>query len=299
MIIDTHVHYSEAPRPDRPYDPELVKTNPEFTTVKHFSVEDVLADTALPSIDKVVHVTQTKMGYDNRYGLEGAARYPKRILGVVGRFDPLAPGLEARLEAYIAHPFMLAVRFTLMSPITTPWLRNRTLDSFFVAAEKLNVPVQMCAPLQIAEIRDAARRFPGVRFLIDHLALEHAPHRPIDEVFARWPEVLQLAAEPNVWLKVSYFPEAAHVSENFPYPKAQQRFRELYEHVGAQRLVWGSNFPSVTKVCTYAGSFRVRKRALRFSIIGRPRRDTRRKLSHPFRKTLVTGAGRTIDVKSL
>jgi predicted TIM-barrel fold metal-dependent hydrolase len=29
------------------------------------------------------------------------------------------------------------------------------------------------------------------------------------------------------------------------------RFRELYESVGATRLIWGSNYPPAKRACTY------------------------------------------------
>lgn len=251
MIIDTHIHYSEPDSPDRSYDPEFVATYPNRTLTKGLLVEELVGEASQAGVDKVVQVTQTKMGYDNRYSLEGAARYPDKILGVIGRFDPLAPDIEARLAVFAAQPFMLGVRYTLLTQRTGPWLRDRVLDGFFAAAEKLDVAVQIFAPYRGAEMRNAARRFPGIRFLIDHMALNHAPPRPLDDVFRGWRDVLKLAEEPNVWIKVSYFPEAARFSEHYPFPGAQQRFRELYEHVGAQRLVWGSNFPPVAKACTY------------------------------------------------
>ena len=63
--------------------------------------------------------------------------------------------------------------------------------------------------------------------------------------------MIVLAGEPNVWMKVSYFPEAAGFSEKYPFPWAKERFRELFERVGSQRMVWGSNYPPVLTACSY------------------------------------------------
>jgi predicted TIM-barrel fold metal-dependent hydrolase len=71
------------------------------------------------------------------------------------------------------------------------------------------------------------------------------------EAFRQWDALLSLAGEPNAWIKCSYFPEAAKDLEAFPFPVAQDHLRRLYEHVGAERLVWGSNFPNVRRACTY------------------------------------------------
>ena len=39
--------------------------------------------------------------------------------------------------------------------------------------------------------------------------------------------------------------------EGFPFPAAQARVREAYDRFGPDRLLWGSNYPLTTRVCTY------------------------------------------------
>lgn len=253
MIVDAHTHYSQPHSDERPYDQEMVAANPNIRFTKVVSVEEMIAKMPVLGLDRIVQVTQSKMGYDNRYAIEGALRYPDKILGVIGRFDPMAPDLESRLRKYYSNPVMLGVRFTLFTPTQRAWLRDGGLDPFLGAAEKLNVPVQIYAPDQLKESLAAARRFPGVRFLFDHMGIDNAHLRPHEETFADWAELIELAREPNIWMKVSYFAEASQASEKYPFPRAQQRFRELYEGAGASRMIWGSNFPPVesVKACTH------------------------------------------------
>jgi predicted TIM-barrel fold metal-dependent hydrolase len=194
------------------------------------------------------------MGNDNRYSLEGAAQFPDDVLGVIGRFDPLAPDVEGRLKEFQSNPLLLGIRITLITPQSESWLRDKALDRFFAAAQRLDVAVQLHAPYQRTEMRAVLRQFPGIRFLIDHMGLRTTPARPVDEVFREWDQLLALAEEPNAWIKVSFFPSAAQLSEKFPFPKARQRLKELYERVGAGRMVWGSDFPGVAKICTYRES---------------------------------------------
>lgn len=251
MIVDAHVHYSQADLPNRPYDKEFVEKNPKHNTARDLVVDDVVTAAIDAGVDKVVQVTKTKMGYDNRYSFEGALQYPDRIVGVVGRFDPVAPDLENRLVAYAAQPCILGIRLSLLSRETKPWLSNGALNTFFSATQKHDIAVQLLAPNQAKQMRDVARRFPGVRFLVDHMALSNDPPHSIHDVFRHWSDVIALAREPNIWLKVSFFPEAARFSEPFPFPLARHYFLQLYENVGSGRLVWGSNFPPVTKACSY------------------------------------------------
>jgi len=215
------------------------------------TVDEVVARAREAGIDRVVQVTPSPLGSDNRYSFEGQARRPDAVGGVIGRFDPFAPDLRERLRGFRAQPGAVGVRFTLHHDWAADWLDAGTLEPLFTAAQDLGVPVFLYAPDQAAQLARVARDHPGLRLVVDHTALRHGPGRGIADNFARWQEVIALARLPNVWMKVSYFPEAAAQSEAWPYPTALQRFRELYEAVGAARMVWGSNFPVVEHLCSY------------------------------------------------
>ena len=75
------------------------------------------------------------------------------------------------------------------------------------------------------------------------MAIRHNAIPGNTDPFFHWPELIQLAREPNVWIKVSYFPESTMKFEKYPFSAAQRYFRELYEAVGAKKLIWGSNYP--------------------------------------------------------
>lgn len=244
MIVDTHAHYIEAPSIDRPHRTDGV-------SIHSLSVDDLARQAADAGVDKVVQVTASAMGYDNRYSFEGAEQRPDRILGVIGRFDPLAPEMERRLEEFFAHPRALGIRFTLFQGWNEAWLRDRVLDPFFRVAAGIGVPICLFAPFRYAEMLETVERHPDVRFIIDHMGVRHnAQHKEADP-FANWAALLELAARSNAWVKVSHFPEAVWVFESWPFPTAQRRFQELCERVGADRLIWGSNFPPVERACTY------------------------------------------------
>jgi predicted TIM-barrel fold metal-dependent hydrolase len=233
MIVDTHVHYGI------------------WSGTPHYSVEEMLAEASLAGVDRIVQVTNTRAGWDNTVSLDGAARHPDRVAGVIGRFDPVSPNVESRLEACSAQPGMLGVRINI-SPESI-WLRERVLDPFFFAARKFDVSVLLISG-QLPEMRETAKRFPQLRFLIDHMGLTGETMQGNKDPYGHWPALLELAEAPNVWTKVSYFPEASAKIEKYPFPIAQGRFRQLYEQLGPTKLVWGSNFPPVKHVCTYRES---------------------------------------------
>lgn len=246
MIIDTHVHYTQPETPDRPY---LYPAG----SVWPIGVDELVAQARACGTHQVVQVTASCMGYDNRYAFEGALARPDAVFGVVGRFDPFMPELKARLQRFMQQPRVIGVRHTLHHDWAAGWLAEGTLDPFFAIAQELDVPVFIYAPDQAEPLLAAARRFPAMRLVVDHTCLQHKA-KSIDGVFAQWPSVLALARLPNVWMKVSYFPEAAAQFEDYPFPGSQVRFRELYDAVGAQRMVWGSNFTPLTHLCSYANA---------------------------------------------
>lgn len=248
MIIDTHVHYTEPESAARPY---LWPAGSVFP----ISAESLLERAAALGVQQVVQVTPSCMGWDNRYSFEGALAHPGRVFGVVGRFDPFADGLPERLAQFMQQPKVIGVRHTLHHDWAADWLATKRLDPFLAEAERQDVPVFLYAPDQTADLLDTVRRYPAVRFVIDHTALQHTGDS-IEQVFAQWPAVMQLGALPNVWLKVSYFPEAAARFEPYPFPSARQRFQRLYEAIGAGRMVWGSNFTPVDHLSSWGDAVR-------------------------------------------
>lgn len=244
MIVDCHTHYIEAHRADRPY-----VSAPIMDAITPDGLLDVVRQAG---VDRVVQVTASTMGWDNRYAFEGAMLRPDGVAGVFGRLDPLAPNVGDRLRAFWSQPQALGIRQTMFGPGTERWLHERALDPFLIEAAAQGVPVALFAPFQAEQVLATVDRHPGVRFLVDHTLIRHEPGQTLQRAYRHWPTLIRLAGRPNVWTKVSHFPEAAWGEEAYPFPTAQRRMRELYEAVGADRLLWGSNYPPVQRACSYA-----------------------------------------------
>ena len=241
MIIDSHLHFFDAPRPGS-----------EFTHVRdHLSFDDVRNAAREVGIDRFVQVTPAAVGYDNTFSFAIAEREPDIVFGVIARLDPVDPTVEEQLREAMQRPQMLALRLTLIEKHSEAWLEARRLDDFFTLCQELGVPLELFAPFRVKAMHETIRRFPGVRWLIDHMGLRYYEGKDNRQAFRQWDDLLDLAEEPNAWIKCSYFPEAAKELESYPYPIAQQHLRRLRDRVGADRLIWGSNFPNVRRACTY------------------------------------------------
>jgi len=242
MIIDSHLHFFDAPRPGS-----------QFTHVRdHLTFDDVRSAAAAIGIDRIVQVTPAAVGYDNAYSFDIAQARPDVVLGVIARLDPTDPAIEDQLRDAMRRRQMLALRLTLIEKHSEAWLEARALDPFFTLCDSLGVPIELFAPFRVRAMHDTVRRFPGIRWLIDHMGLRYYEGRDNRDAFRQWDELLDLAQEPNAWIKCSYFPEAAKDLESYPFPLAQQYLRRLYDRAGADRLIWGSNYPNVRRACSYA-----------------------------------------------
>lgn len=239
-IIDSCVHYWQPSLPDRPWSSKGIDLGPPW------SIEEVLAEADKAGVDQIVQVTPTILGEDNRYSLEGAERYPDRVAGVFGRFDPSEPGMTERLAEFAQSPYMAGVRLWLMRDDQIAWLDDGTLDRLIDEATTRNLIVALYAPWRARELGALVRKHPDALVLADHMTLRFSD----DDPFAHWSDVLALAGIPNVWIKASVFPEVAH--DPFPFSSVLPRVKELYETFGPDRLIWGANFPPSTRACTYA-----------------------------------------------
>ena len=237
MIIDSHVHYGG-----------------KSTTYKVYSVDDLVAVAKEAGTDKIVQVTPRYEG-DNDVSVREAARHPEGVFAVFGLLDFTAPDAEERVRKIASQPGMLGFRVQSRSEPGKSTLADPHLLKVLALCEKLGVVLQVYAPFEAEETQALARRFPALRVLVDHMGLRYEEHGGDNtQIFRQWPQLLKLALEPNVWIKVSYFPEAGRDFDPYPYPTAQRYFKELYETAGAKKLIWGSNFSPVLRACSYRES---------------------------------------------
>lgn len=238
-VVDAHAHFWR-----RPARGEVLESPVADPAV---SPEDLVATARSAGVDQVIHVTRGVTGYDNRQSIEGARGHPSR-LAVLCRFDPRLPEIRQRLVSLIKTPGVLGIR-VFDPPPYDRWLTDGTLEPVWQACVELNVPVAIYAPNAAAILRETARRHPTLTIVADHLALNvFEGVSPVDRL-AGWKDLISLHVLPNVVLKASGLPQVTE--ERFPFPKAQQLAREVYEIFGADRMMWGSNYPPILRTCSY------------------------------------------------
>lgn len=236
-IIDGHFHVWGEPFPQRPFP----------WTPDPFPASDLLALLDQHGVTGGVDVTPIMYGWDNRYAITAAADAGGRV-SVFGRFDPFAPQARERLTRWMATPGAAGVRLTFYGADLARLDDPNTLDPFWAAAAGLGVPVAVFAPDRLWEIVRAVELHPTLRLIVDHLGLGVYPG--CEDPFLGYPALKELVPFEQVLVKISGAVEVSRTT--FPFVDMQELVAEAHARFGANRLLWGSNYPVVLDACTYA-----------------------------------------------
>lgn len=182
----------------------------------------------------------TCYGFDNAYVADAVAQYPQRFTGVFS-VDMLAADAPQRVRHWAGRHLSGLRLFTAGSTMVgqADWLADpRSFPAWDCAADLgLPVCIQM-RPAGMPQLQILLARYPGVPIIIDHflgVSLEGGPPYPDAEV------LFSLVRHANVHLKLTPIilnkaRQGAASPETF-FPRVVAEF-------GADRIAWGSNFPT-------------------------------------------------------
>jgi HAD superfamily hydrolase (TIGR01509 family) len=190
------------------------------------------------SLAVIVQPTQPYL-HDHSYVSDAIEAHPGKFIGVALANPSLSPEAAcAELRRLVRTEGYRGVRF---NPYI--WPAGSRMDgavgrALYREAGLLGVPVQlMCfrgLPLHLPEIRSLLASSPRTLCVLDHLGF--AP--PGDPA---WASLLDLAADPAVFVKLSALYRTS--AEPAPFRDLLPHARDLRDKVGADRLLWGTDFP--------------------------------------------------------
>ncbi|MCU1411700.1 MAG: hypothetical protein JWR04_2407 [Rhodoglobus sp.] len=251
MILDAHTHVW----PHWPYRPDV----PDSGT--RGRAENLLLEMDRAGVDAalVVNARIDNAADNNEYGAEVAAEHPGRLLQVAdidSRFGPdyHRPGAADRLRATIERFRPVGVSHYL-EPVNDGWLLSDEGLAFWAVAEEARLVVTLAAPpIWYDDLREVARRFPGVVLIANHLAV--VTLHP-DGVDAALKLVLDHDDVPNLLVKVSGYYYGHDRPWDYPYLDRLPIVRAFYESWGPARMVWASDWPSLLPHHSYVQALRV------------------------------------------
>jgi len=239
-IVDIHPHIISDDEGRYPPAPLFGKRS-DWSKERPTTVETLIAamDEAGVAKAAVVH-SSTTYGFDNSYVVDGCSRYRDRLVAV-GSVDMLADDVPAVIRGWASRGLAGLRIFTGGS---TKDFDPGELDNpkSFRAWELLGeLKLPMCiqtGPIGLPQVRMLAEKFPAVNIVLDHLGRPDVLDGP---PYANAASLFGLADLPNLYLKLT-----PRIFGDVKKEKASAEtfFPRVVEAFGAQRLAWGSNYPT-------------------------------------------------------
>ncbi|SDG71259.1 MULTISPECIES: amidohydrolase [unclassified Duganella] len=239
-IVDIHPHIISDDENAYPPAPLFGKRS-DWSQERPSSVEALIAAMDAAGVAKaaVVH-SSTTYGFDNSYVVDGCNKYKDRLVAV-GSVDVLAEDATQRIIEWKDRGLAGLRLFTGgstkefdPSELDDP----RSFPAWELCAE-LNIP--MCiqtGPIGLPQVTALAKRFPKVKIILDHLGRPDVLDGP---PYANAKSMFDLAPLENIYFKLTprIFGDVRKEKAG-----AETFFPAVVKAFGAQRLAWGSNFPT-------------------------------------------------------
>jgi L-fuconolactonase len=251
-IIDTHVHFYDPSRPGG------VPWPPKDETALYRTVlpADYKRVTAAFNIKGVIEVEASPLVEDNQWVLDLARREPI-ILGTCGHLEIGSAGFGDSLERFHKKGRFLGIRIgsTWGSDLRTDLRNPYTISNLKLLAQAGLEADVLGGPGILEDVVQISDKVPDLRIVIEHMPF-NAPDSDLER--AKTSRVLsEMKDRPQVFCKVSNV--LRRVDGRLQTDDAYYRpgLEELWEVFGAERLIYGSNWPVSDNVGPYDLVFQV------------------------------------------
>jgi predicted TIM-barrel fold metal-dependent hydrolase len=240
--IDVQVHAYERNHPGRPWIGVL--HGPAEVTG-----DDMVAAMDAVRVDGALLVSPfTMYGFDASYAIQVHKAHPGRF-GLIKPVDPTDPAVTETIADWAATPGTVGVRIMMnRGQSTDP--ADPGLNRVLAAAARHSLPVNLMCTGRLEQAGQLAARNPDTSVVVDHLGLPqpHDPPAP-PEPWAALPQLLALAAHPNIAVKISGACTLSH--EPFPYRDIWDPLCRIFDAFGFNRCMWGTDWTRAVSLLTY------------------------------------------------
>jgi L-fuconolactonase len=228
-VIDTHVHLWRIGQNGCTWPtPDLAPIYRDFT------VDDLREVVRTAGVDQVILVQSQEDDSDTSW-LLALARDPL-IAGVVGWTDFANEEAPTSIGRLASSPKLRGLR-PMVQDREADWYDAPELDPAFAAMTALQLVLDaLIRPQHLPSLLRLAMRHPDLSIIIDHAA------KPVVSDLDSWSEQIDLLARlPNVACKLSGL--LTELPPGAPAEAVVPVFDHLWNAFGAERLVWGSDWP--------------------------------------------------------
>ena len=227
---------------------QIVEMIPPELGDKGFEVETLVKVLKENQVEKAVLLQGSFYGFHNEYVAEAVHKYPEVFLGA-GTFDPFARYADQIYERLTHELGFRVIKFEtstgggLMSyheaydlfEVFDPILEKMEKNGQVLVLDIGSPGMTSYQPEAVARL---AKKYPKVHMIICHLL---APTLKDEEALR---EGLNILKADNIWFDLAAVPFNVK-PEKYPYPTGQKYIAMAKEIVGAEKLIWGTDVPSV------------------------------------------------------
>lgn len=236
-MIDAHVHLWRLGRNGCVW-----PTSDLGSICRDFTLGDLIAVLGPSRIDGAILIQSQEDAADTSWLMSVAEDH--LIAGVVGWADFLQPKAAAAIDELASDSRLRGLR-PMVQDRAQDWYDSPELDEVFARMTELKLVLDaLVRALHLSSLSRLAVRHPDLTIVIDHGA------KPNPHDLGSWSEQIQMIARlPNVSCKLSglltELPRGASIDDVAPV------FERLWNAFGAERIVWGSDWPVLTLAGTY------------------------------------------------
>ena len=245
MRVDSHQHFWR-------YDPvEYDWIDARMGVLKRdFLPEHLRPLLQRAGFDACVAVQARQTLEETRFLLELADANPF-VVGVVGWVDLRRGDVREQLASFGGHRKLVGIRHVVQAEPDDRFLLRDDFCRGVAVLQELDFAYDILIyPRHLRAALEFARRFPGMRLVLDHLAKPGLQTGSIDE----WRRDLgTLANEPNVYCKLSGLVTEADW-HRWTAEQIEPCLDAAFDCFGAERLMIGSDWPVCTLAADYAGT---------------------------------------------
>lgn len=246
MLVDAHHHLWQVARAD--YGWLDSRVNPSIASIERdYLVADYQSLATRHAIRASVVVQAAPTVAETRWLLAQARASHGLIQGVVGWIDMAAADAPQVLHDLAQDPLLKSIRPMLQDIAPDDWVLRPELAPAFDAIIEHDLAFDLLIrPPQLEAALTLLQRYPELRAVVDHCAKPGIARQE----WQPWAEqILRIASETTAHCKLSGLVTEAAVGWH------AADLRSYMEHVlqcfGAQRIMWGSDWPVMTLNATF------------------------------------------------
>ena len=249
--IDPHVHiWKNDPR--FPWAKETTSPPEEDATP-----EMLLKLMAANGVEKTVLVQVIHYRWDNSYTAYAVKEYPDKFMGV-GRINPEDPAAADHLSYWTEEHGLHGMRLSPSTEASGDWFaRAEMMDPIFSRATQHGIPMLILTrPGRLTDLANILDRHSDLDVVVDHMA-DCSPGQA-DQLQL----LLDLARFPHVYVKISHTWSISQTE--YPWTDTHDLVQAVHQAFGANRIMWGTDWPVCLGKATYAQTLSVVKDEMNF-----------------------------------